>query len=70
MKKVFLTLAVIATVACLSSCNKKCACKTYVAGVVINTTEDIEIDKGKKCADYTVIAVQDPKTGTECSTDF
>ena len=37
-----LLLAGVAT-----SCNKKCECKTYVAGVVTTTTE-MELDKGKK----------------------
>ena len=70
MKKIVLALAVIATVACFSSCNKKCTCKTYVAGVVTATDEDIEIDKDKKCKDYTAIITEDPKTGVECSTSF
>ena len=67
MKKVMaifgaaLLLAGVAT-----SCNKKCECKTYVAGVVTGTTE-MELDKGKKCADYTtVVEVNDKKNGVEC----
>ena len=66
MKKVMaifgaaLLLAGVAT-----SCNNKCECKTYVAGVVTGTTE-MELDKGKKCADYTTIITEDPKTGYEC----
>ena len=48
-----------------TSCNKKCECKTYVAGVVATTTE-IELDKDEKCSDYTGIISQDPKTGVEC----
>lgn len=66
MKKVMaifgaaLLLAGVAT-----SCNKKCECKTYVAGVVTTTTE-MELDKGKKCSDYTTIITEDPKTGYEC----
>lgn len=70
MKKIVLALAVIATVACFSSCNKKCTCKTYVAGVVTLTEEDVEVDKDKKCKDYTAIITEDPKTGIECSTSF
>ena len=66
MKKVMaifgaaLLLAGVAT-----SCNKKCECKTYVAGVV-TTTNEIEVESGKKCADYTGIITEDPKTGVEC----
>ena len=67
MKKVLLALAAIAVVACFSSCNKHCTCKTYVAGVVTQTAEDVELDKdSKKCSDMTIIAVADPKTGVEC----
>lgn len=68
MKKVVLALAVIATVACLSSCNKTCTCKTYAAGVVMNTQEDVELDNDtyKKCSDMNAIIVADPKTGLEC----
>lgn len=66
MKKVMaifgaaLLLAGVAT-----SCNKKCECKTYVAGAVTITNE-IELDKGKKCSDYNAIITEDPKTGVEC----
>ena len=66
MKKVMaifgaaLLLAGVAT-----SCNKKCECKTYVAGVVTATTE-MELDKGKSCSDYTTIVTEDPNTGYEC----
>lgn len=66
MKKVMaifgaaLLLAGVAT-----SCNKKCECKTYALGVVTKTY-DIELESGKKCADYTVLATEDPKTGVEC----
>ena len=68
MKKVVLALAAIAVVACFTftSCNKKCTCKTYAAGVVTVTQEDMEIDKDKKCSDYTALVSTDPKTGVEC----
>lgn len=68
MKKVVLALAVIATVACFSSCNKNCTCKTYAAGVVMGNPEEIELNKDvyKKCSDMTKIIVADPKTGLEC----
>lgn len=53
MKKVFLALAVIATVACLSSCKKTCTCTTYAAGAVVTTTEvSLENYEGvKKCSE-------------------
>ncbi len=69
MKKIVLALAVIATVACFSSCNKHCTCKTYVAGVVTTTTEDVELDKDtyKKCSDMnTIVTVAGTKNGLEC----
>ena len=68
MKKVMaifgaaLLLAGVAT-----SCNKKCECKTYVAGVVTKTTTQ-EIDKDQTCADYTQLITEDPKTGIEGKT--
>ncbi len=66
MKKVLCVCAACLVLACFTtSCNKKCTCKTYAAGVVMKTTE-MELDKGQKCADYTQIVVEDPKTGIEC----
>ncbi len=68
MKKIVLALAAVAMVACMASCNKHCTCKTYAAGVVVNTQEDVELDKDtyKKCSDMTVLAIANPKTGVEC----
>lgn len=68
MKKVLIALAAVATVACMVSCNKTCTCKTYAAGVVVSTQEDVELDKDtfKKCSDMNTIIVSDPKTGMEC----
>ena len=69
MKKIVLGLAAIAMVALFTtSCNKKCTCKTYAAGVVVTTTEDVELDKDsyKKCSDMNAIIIADPKTGLEC----
>ena len=66
MKKVMaifgaaLLLAGVAT-----SCNKKCECKTYALGVVTKTY-DIELESGKKCADYSALVTEDPKSGIEC----
>ena len=66
MKKVLCICAAGLLIAALStSCNKKCECKTYVAGVVASTNT-MELEKGKKCADFTVLASEDPKTGVEC----
>jgi hypothetical protein len=70
MKKVMaifgaaLLLAGVAT-----SCNKKCECKTYLAGVVTSTTE-LELDKDsyKKCSDMNaVIDINGTKNGIECT---
>jgi hypothetical protein len=68
MKKIVLAIAAVAVVACFASCNKKCTCKTYAAGVVVETTEDVELDKDtyKKCSDMNNIVVANPKTGMEC----
>ena len=68
MKKIVLAIAVIAVVACFSSCNKKCTCKTYANGVVVRTDEDVELDKDtyKKCSDMNSILIANPKTGLEC----
>lgn len=65
MKKVFLALAVIATVACFSSCNKKCTCTvgnvsaeydledlqtTYAyAGITIDKCSDVTISGVVEC---------------------
>ncbi|NDV46515.1 hypothetical protein D0T49_05595 [Paludibacter sp. 221] len=49
MKKVFLTIAVIACVGAFSSCKKECTCKSYVAGEEIASTI-VDKEKGK-CSD-------------------
>ena len=68
MKKIVLAIAVVALAAGFVSCNKKCTCKTYAAGVGVETTEDVELDKDtyKKCSDMNNIVVANPKTGKEC----
>ena len=72
MKKVFLALAVIATVACFSSCNKTCTCKTYVAGVATESEvslDDLKKDNEniKKCSDVnTVVEVMGVQAGMVC----
>lgn len=57
MKKVFLALAVIATVACFTSCSKTCTCKT-AAGEVEYKLDDLNaalkqagFKEVKKCSD-------------------
>ena len=74
MKKVILAIAVIATVACFSSCNKKCNCKVYVNG--ISSEQELSIDELnekynldlKKCSDMNnVIEVAGVKMGTNYS---
>ena len=67
MKKVVLTLAVMATVACFASCKKTCNCKTYVADKVTNE-EEVDLADGKdKCADMTTgVQMGDVKTGYFC----
>lgn len=69
MKKVIVCLAGIAFLASLASCNHICTCKTYAAGVVINTNEDVELDRDtyKKCSDMNTIAeIAGTKNGVEC----
>lgn len=69
MKKVFLTLAVMATVACFSSCSKNCTCTKWLNGEKKGTEEfsKEKLKEGQKCSDYsTVIEINDKKTGLEC----
>ena len=67
MKKVVLTLAVIASVACFTYCKKTCTCKTYVMGEV-KSEEEVDLADGKdKCADMTVDqSLGDVKIGVFC----
>lgn len=70
MKKLFLVVAAAAFVFGITSCDKKCVCKTYVNGDVTATNEyTIDKDSDKKCSDYATTAVVDlgnGKTGVEC----
>ena len=70
MKKIMVICAATLMLAGLAtSCNKKCECKTYLAGVVTSTTE-LELDKDsyKKCSDMnTVIDINGTKNGIECT---
>ena len=55
MKKVLCVCAACLMMAALTtSCNKRCECKTYIAGSV--TTTEIELDKDhyKKCSDLDI----------------
>lgn len=76
MKKILIIL-IVAFVVGLASCkkqkeclffNKTCTCKTYAAGVVIRTDDDIEIEEGHKCSDLGTYVVDSDgnKTGIEC----
>jgi hypothetical protein len=69
MKKMMCVLAAVAMVAAVStSCNKKCTCTTYAAGVVVKTQDDVELGDKKKCTDLNTF-VDMPgvgKTGLEC----
>lgn len=47
MKKVFLALAIIASVACFSSCKKTCSCTVTVLGVS-TTIDDIDLNEAKE----------------------
>lgn len=69
MKKIVLAIAAVAMVASFASCNKKCTCKTYLNGVVVSTSEDVELDKDsyKKCSDMnSITTINNKKNGLEC----
>lgn len=58
MKKVFLVLAVIASIACFTSCKKTCTCTYSVLGV--STTTEVNLDDYEdvnSCSDLTNINV-------------
>lgn len=71
MKKVLLAVVAVAFVFGMASCDKKCKCKTYAAGVVVSESE-VTISKDnenvKRCSDLTTVAdINDElKTGVEC----
>lgn len=69
MKKIMaICAATLMLAGVATSCNKKCECKTYLAGVVTGTTE-LELDKDsyKKCSDMnTVVEINGTKNGIEC----
>lgn len=69
MKKVLCIVAAGLMIAALStSCDKKCACKTYLNGEVQNEWEaEIDDESDTKCSDMnTVVTVAGKKNGIEC----
>ena len=68
MKKVLVLLAIVAFVACFTSCDKECVCRTYAAGIVVDTDDDVDLESGKKCSDLNAIVVDNDgnKNGVEC----
>ncbi|MDO4217583.1 MAG: hypothetical protein Q4D03_05330 [Bacteroidales bacterium] len=72
MKKVLISLAAVAMLACMASCNKTCDCKLYVNGAVTTETE-VELDKDSydKCSDMnTIVTIADKKNGLECKSQL
>ncbi|MCR4872489.1 MAG: hypothetical protein K5885_02975 [Bacteroidales bacterium] len=71
MKKIMaICAATLLLAGVATSCNKKCECKTYLAGVVVGDPTEVELDKDsyKSCADMnTVVEVDGKKTGIECT---
>jgi len=65
MKKVFMAIALIATVACFTSCAKTCKCKYYVNGTVERETETELSDSFTK-DDCNKITAMVGSTGVEC----
>ena len=74
MKKVILSLAVIATMGCFASCKKTCDCTTYLLGSEINTysatleTLQEVYPNATKCSDITPVTsdLLGGKNGDEC----
>ena len=69
MKKVVLSIAIVAFVGLFASCSKNCTCTNYLNGEKKGTTE-ISKDKlsdGQKCSDLsTIVTIDGKKNGTEC----
>lgn len=71
MKKVLFAIATVACVFAMTSCDKKCTCKTWLNGNVIAEAEyTIDKNSDKHCSDYATQAVIEDgngnKTGVEC----
>jgi len=72
MKKILCIIAACFLVAAVStSCNKKCTCKTYAAGVVIATEEDVELDRDtyNSCTDLNTYS-ETFNTGVKCESSM
>ena len=67
MKKVFLALAAIATIASFTACTKTCSCTTYL-GNQVQKTEEVELDGDhKNCSELsTLVTIANVKSGVEC----
>ena len=68
MKKVVLSLAVVAFVVSLASCSKTCTCTTYLAGTA-GASEEVELAEGKDNCEAMSTVVEMPgagKSGLEC----
>ena len=67
MKKLMLTLSVVAFVASLASCTKTCNCATYVGGLATEA-EEVELAEGaKNCSEMnTGASVGGVKVGYFC----
>ncbi|MCF0167509.1 MAG: hypothetical protein HUJ93_02520 [Bacteroidales bacterium] len=50
MKKIFAAIVILGSMVCLSSCSKSCKCTGSILGV--ETSFNIDLEKGKKCSDY------------------
>ena len=73
MKKVVLTLATFAVVACLASCSKKCNCtQTLNGNEVLTWTVDIGGDSDvKKCRDLnSTTTALNQTTETKCKSQL
>lgn len=69
MKKILCFCAAGLMIAALStSCNKKCECTTYAAGISLVTVE-YEVESGKKCSDYNTYN-EELETGVKCHSKF
>lgn len=68
MKKVVLSLAVVAFVVSLASCSKTCTCTTYANGTA-GASEEVELADGADNCEAMSTVMEMPgvgKTGLEC----
>ncbi len=71
MKKLLVVLAAAGLLFAMSSCDKTCTCKSFLAGNVV-TESEVELDKEntniKKCSDMNTYVTDNNgnKTGLEC----